>query len=266
MAYQKHHLTLSTRPHTDAMRDVASLQRRAVSAMAMPVMRLVPHAHYELPDSKTISAVIFTSRNAVACFAKTPRLETPRLAAWLDKPVFVVGTATGIAARLVGFKDVTVGHGGGSGLVPKILTAKLASGRAVLWPSAQQKSFDMQTALAAHDISVIDMPVYDMVPVEIVNPAVAQHLEDGGMVSVILMSVRTAALFVELLKAGNLWQHRSRVSIIAGSAAIADAAGAGWQHIWVSKRPSRSRILAIATLVDRQANQRRQVIDKGSAG
>lgn len=265
MAHQKHHLTLSTRPLADAMRDVASLQRRAVAAMAMPVMTLVPYAHYDLPDSTAISALIFTSRNAVACFA-----ETPRLASWLDKPVFVVGTATGIAARLAGFKDVTVGHGGGSGLVPKILAAHLAGGLAVLWPSAQQKSFDMQAALAAHDISVIDMPVYDMVPVEIVDPAVAQHLENGGMVSVILMSARTAALFVELLKAGNLWQHRSRISVIAGSAAIADAAGTGWEHIWVSKRPSRSRILAIATLVDRQAvdrqtNQRRQGIDKGSS-
>ena len=270
MAHQKHHLTLSTRPLADAMRDVASLQRRAVAAMAMPVMTLVPYAQYDLPDSTAISALIFTSRNAVACFAKTPRLETPRLASWLDKPVFVVGTATGIAARLAGFKDVTVGHGGGSGLVPKILAAHLASGQAgglaVLWPSAQQKSFDMQAALAAHDISVIDMPVYDMVPVKMIDPAVAQHLEIGGMVSVILMSARTAALFVELLKAGNLWQHRTRISVIAGSAAIADAAGTGWEHIWVSKRPSRSRILAIATLVDRQANQRRQGIDKGSAG
>lgn len=285
MAHQKHHLTLSTRPLADAMRDVASLQRRAVAAMAMPVMTLVPYAHYDLPDSTAISALIFTSRNAVTCFAETPRLEiprletprlkTPRLASWLDKPVFAVGTATGIAARLAGFKDVTVGHGGGSGLVPKILAAHLAgglaSGLAVLWPSAEQKSFDMQAALAAHDISVIDMPVYDMVPVEIVDPAVAQHLENGGMVSVILMSARTAALFVELLKAGNLWQHRSRISVIAGSAAIADAAGTGWEHIWVSKRPSRSRILATATLVDRQAvdrqaNQRWQGIDKGSAG
>ncbi|WP_438997634.1 uroporphyrinogen-III synthase [Candidatus Puniceispirillum sp.] len=276
MAHKKHHLTLSTRPLADAMRDVASLQRRAVAAMAMPVMTLVPYTHYDLPDATAISALIFTSRNAVTCFTETLRLETPRLASWLDKPVFVVGTATGIAARLAGFKDVTVGHGGGSGLVPKILAAHLAGGLAVLWPSAAQKSFDMQAALAVHDISVIDMPVYDMVPVEIVDPAVAQHLENRGMVSVILMSARTAALFVELLKAGNLWQHRSRISVIAGSAAIADAAGSGWEHIWVSKRPSRSRILAIATLVDRravdrraanrQANQRRQGIDKGRAG
>ena len=41
MARQKNHLILSTRPVDDAARDVASLQRRKVAAMAMPVMALV---------------------------------------------------------------------------------------------------------------------------------------------------------------------------------------------------------------------------------
>lgn len=260
MARQKNHLTLSTRPLGDAARDVASLQRRKVAAMAMPVMALVPHAHFDLPDPASITAIIFTSRNAVACFATSPKLAT-----WLDKPVFVVGAATGIAARLVGFTDVTVGHGGGARLVPDILAAKLNRGLAILWPSAIQKSFDMQAALGAHDISVIDMPVYDMAPVGVIDPVITKHLDDGGVLSVILMSARSAALFVELLKAGNLWQHRSRINVIAGSAVIADSAGAGWKHVWVSKRPSRSRILAIATLVDRRENHKGQ-IGKGSAG
>ena len=248
MARQNNHLTISTRPLADAKRDVASLQRRKVAAMAMPVMALAPYAHFDVPDPAGISALIFTSRNAVSCFTALP-LE----ATWLDKPVFVVGAATGIAARQAGFKDVTVGHGGGAGLIPEILAAKPDRGLAILWPSAQHKSFDMQAALAAHDISVIDMPVYDMKAVGIVDPAVARHLDNGGMLAVILMSARSAILFAELLKAGNLWQHSHRISIIAGSKAIADAAGTGWAHIWVSKRPARSRILAIATLVDRQA-------------
>lgn len=248
MARQNNHLTISTRPLADAKRDVASLQRRKVAAMAMPVMALVPYAHFDMPDPAGISALIFTSRNAVSCFTALP-LE----ATWLDKPVFVVGAATGIAARQAGFKDVTVGQGGGAGLIPEILAAKPDRGLAILWPSAQHKSFDMQAALAAHDISVIDMPVYDMKAVGIVDPAVARHLDNGGMLAVILMSARSAILFAELLKAGNLWQHRHRISIIAGSKAIADAAGTGWAHVWISKRPARSRILAIATLVDRLA-------------
>ena len=254
MAHQMNHLTISTRPLADAVRDVASLQRRNVTAMAMPVMTLVPHAHFEQPDPERITALIFTSRNAVDCFAASSLA-----AAWLDKPVFVVGMATGVAARKAGFTDITAGHGGGAGVVPKILAATLDRDLAILWPSARHKSFDMQAALALHDINVIDMPVYDMASVGTIDPAVQQHMDDGGMVSVILMSARSSALFVELLKAGNLWQHRNRISLIAGSAAIADAAGTGWEHVWVSKRPSRCRILAIATLLDRQANQRQQV-------
>ena len=260
MARQKNHLTLSTRPIGDATHDVAALQRRKVAAMAMPVMALLPYAHFDLPDPENITAIIFTSRNAVACFAKSSKL-----AIWLSKPVFVVGAATGGAARLAGFTDVTVGHGGGAGLVPDILVAKLNRGLAILWPSATHKSFDMQAALGAHDISVIDMPVYDMAPVGIIDPAIAKHLDDGGVLSVILMSARSAALFVELLQAGNMWQHRRQINVIAGSDVIADAAGAGWKHVWVSKKPSRSRILAIATLVDRQENHIGQT-GKGSAG
>lgn len=260
MASQKDYLTLSTRPAADAARDVAALARRNVPAKAMPVMALVPCPLSILPDHRAISALIFTSRNAVTCFAASVAMIP-----WQDKPVFVVGAATGIAARQVGFRHIEVGAGGGSGLVPKILVAARDRARNkihdrnldILWLSPVHKSFDMQAALGAYDIGVIDFPVYDMEPVGVLDPVVAANLVDGGGLSVILMSARSANLFVELLKAGNLWHHRFRISVIAGSAAIAMAAGDGWQKVWVSKRPVRSRVLAIATLLHKRGIHKR---------
>ncbi|NDG36807.1 MAG: hypothetical protein EBY34_03615 [Alphaproteobacteria bacterium] len=185
--------TLIIRPQPDADRDVLWLQRYGVPALASPVMRGTALVH-DLPDPAGYDGVIFTSRHAVDAIR-----QSPKAAAWMMKPAFVVGTATAAAARDAGFSRLITGNGGGAGLIAPIRQAGalfsasfgVATGRLV-WPSAVDISFDMAAALP-----------------------------DFALAS---------------------------ISLIAGSNAIASAAGSGWKKIYTARHPRRSRLMAIAVL------------------
>jgi hypothetical protein len=51
------------------------------------------------------------------------------------------------------------------------------------------------------------------------------------------------------LKSAGDEDARHGIVVIAGSRAIADAAGQGWRDVLVAKRPTRARLLAIAALL-----------------
>lgn len=238
-------LILTVRPAPDGARDVAALGRRGVAAMAAPVMVA---AHLEapaLPDVDAVGGVIFTSRHAVSAFLGHFGGTPP--AAWAGLPVFVVGRASGRAAREAGFHDVTVGSGGGAGLVPRITSRRDPAAAPLLWPCAMHRGFDMQAALAPH-VGVITLPVYEMAPVAQFDRQILAALAAGRVGAVILMSARSATLFRDMLARHVLDDRIANMTLIAGSAAIATAAGPGWREEFVARRSTRARLLAIAAL------------------
>ena len=61
-------------------------------------------------------------------------------------------------------------------------------------------------------------------------------------------SARSARLFREMLARHDLEARINGMALIAGSKAIADAAGLGWNEEFVARRSTRARLLAIAAL------------------
>ena len=92
------------------------------------------------------------------------------------------------------------------------------------------------------------MPVYDMVPAESMQDEAVTALADGALSAVILMSARSARLFREQLRFHGMEGRIASLTLIAGSKAIAEAAGAGWRQSFIARRPTRARLLAIACL------------------
>ena len=235
---------LTVRPAPDGDLDVAALARRGVPALAAPMMSpsyLAPPA-----DAGPYGGVIFTSRHAVTgwltCGGDRP---DPDL---LSRPAFAVGRATGRAARAAGFRDVRVGHGGGGGLVQLITAAQDGVTGPLLWPAAMHRGFDMAEALAGI-AEVTLLPVYEMRETTGLPEAAAMALEQNEVLAVILMSARSARLFRARLKDAGHSASIAGMAIIAGSEAIAAAAGDGWAEIFVARRPTRARLLAIAALL-----------------
>jgi hypothetical protein len=63
------------------------------------------------------------------------------------------------------------------------------------------------------------------------------------------MSPRSVELFCQQLAENGMDHCRPEIMIIAGSDSIATAAGEGWRQIFTAKRPTRARLLAIASLI-----------------
>ena len=236
--------TLIIRPQPDADRDVACLERYQVPAAAIPVMRGIT-MQVTWPDPGQFQGIVLTSRHAV------DRLPTsPDAAAWRDLPVFAVGHATAAAAMAAGFEHIFTGPGNGAGLVPAIAAyfgrTSLTSQPRLVWPRATDIGFDMVTALAPYGIRLDPVAVYQMVPRSDVTEAirvVLATIQDGALVA---MSARSVSLWRDALDA--VGHGPERICLIAGSDAIAAAAGNGWREIFVARHPRRSRLLAIAVM------------------
>lgn len=242
-------LILTVRPAADAAADVEALGRRGVPAMAAPVMTATCLDEAALPATGSVSGLIFTSRHAISGFLALCGGVVPP--GWANLPVFAVGRASGRVARDAGFGDVTIGSGGGSGLVPLILArfpACREMNAPLLWPCAVNRGFDMKAALAPR-IYVTLLPVYEMKPVTAFDDRALAAIDQGRVGAVILMSARSASLFRDLLARHDLDARVTDMALIAGSAAIAAAAGAGWKEEFVARRSTRARLLAIAALV-----------------
>ena len=236
---------LTVRPEPDGVLDVATLARRNVPALSAPLMAPAYHVP-EIPALGKFSGVIFTSRHAVTglCVATGGRLDDR----FVGLRAFAVGRATGRAAREAGFRNVTIGHGGGAGLVPLITGVAPRLDGPLLWPAAVHRGFDMATALDGI-ADVVIMPVYEMRETEILPDDAVAAIAGGEVLGVILMSARSARLFRERLLVLGQDRAVASMGLIAGSDAIVAAAGDGWAETFISKSPARARLLAIASLL-----------------
>ncbi|MDB9890989.1 uroporphyrinogen-III synthase [Alphaproteobacteria bacterium] len=249
--------TLIIRPQPDSDRDVGWLNRYGVPALASPVMIGAPVSSlslaHDLGSPADFTGIIFTSRHAVDAVAKTADA-----GAWISKPTFVVGSATAAAAKQAGFKNIIIGNGAGAGLVEPIRQALADTNIAkpqkanLLWPSALEISFDMTAAMRRHDIAVQRLPVYKMMANANFAPSVRAALAKNCISAVIAMSPRSIQILRANMDAAGLGSARNKIDLIAGSDAIAAAAGDGWYHIYAARHPRRSRLLAIAVLRHRR--------------
>lgn len=244
-------IILTVRPEPDCHLDVDTLTRRGVPAIAAPLMAPVFHregfaADPDLVDGASHGAVIFTSRHAVTGLLRACGGAVGE--GWHDLPVFAVGRATGRAAAAAGFRDITIGAGGGGGLVPLITARAGTFSGPLLWPAARDRSFDMAAAMAPiADVRMVE--VYGMEPAPGLPDAALAAISGGDVLAVVLMSARSAELFRAQLRDAGIQGASGGIAVIAGSPAIAEAAGAGWRQVYVARRPTRARLLAIAALL-----------------
>ena len=237
---------ITIRPEPDASRDVDWLQRYQVPAMAVPVMH-VKKQPFSLPDAAFFQAIIFTSRHAAKALANLSKDEPLR-----SLPVYAVGRSTALAARQAGFDRVMSGPGDGKELL-SILAADLSQDAGkILWPSATIISFDITSRLAEFGFEVQQIPVYAMTPTANHAADLLAQLAACSSAAVVAMSARSMKLFSQMLDSLECADQRKIITVIAGSASIAAAAGSGWADIIVAKAPRRSRLLAIATLLHRR--------------
>jgi uroporphyrinogen-III synthase len=174
-----------TRTEPQAGETARRLEEMGHEPAVAPV--LMAHALPITVELVDIAALAFTSRNAVAAFAR----ECPRR----DLPVFAVGDSTAADARELGFHAVISAGGDVDDLAALIAQRKPAG--TVLHPAAAEPAGDLAGALRADGIAVRTLTIYETVETGLAAPpdieAVLIHSPRAGRIVARMLSNDEAA-------------------------------------------------------------------------
>jgi uroporphyrinogen-III synthase len=177
-----------TRAQPGADATAARLRELGVEPIVEPLLEVRAIAGADL-DLTGVSALAFTSANAVAAFAARSPERTLR--------VFAVGDATAAAARAQRFKSVLSAQGDVAALANALTSRRRELSGVILYPAAAEPSQDLAAALAAVGLQVRQAAVYEAVAA-LPSAALAERLPqiDG----VLLHSAKAAQGLARFLK------------------------------------------------------------------
>ena len=204
------------RPEPGASETAARARQLGLEPILMPLFDVEP-VEWEAPDPAGFDALLVTSANAIRCGGE-------RLTELRTLPAHAVGEATAQAARDAGFEVATVGEGG----VDELLDS--------LDPSMRLLH------LCGEDWREPQAPRQAVTPLTVYRSKERPHVDVSAAEGAIVLmhSPRAARRFAELSS------ERGSTSIAAISAAAAEAAGNGWDHVAIAEQPNDHALLALA--------------------
>ena len=221
-------LLLLTRPVEEAGRTAAAAAEAGFDTLAAPLLEIHPLA-FSVPAGP-FDALLFTSARAPAIAAA----QAPQLRAL---PAHSVGRRTAEEAQACGFRTGVVGEADGTAL----LAAVAAGGAQRLLHLAGAATAPLQVPAG---LALARVPVYAARRVGALPEAAAAALRADAVFATLLFSARTARHFRELVADCGIAPGRLR--LVALSAAVAEAAGAGWAGVAVAGQPDVAGALAAA--------------------
>ena len=207
------------RPGPAANRTIEKAKAMGLQAVSTPLFELET-IDWALPDARAFDGILLTSANAIDLAGE--KLERLRAL-----PVYAVGEASAVAARVAGFGVANVGDGGIDDLL------------ALIGPE------ERLLHLCGEDRR---KPKEARQPIEVVPVFRAKAREVSGLGEelrgevAVLHSPRAAQRLSELVDK----DMRATIRMAAISQATAEAAGDGWAEVHAAERPSDTVLLALA--------------------
>ena len=235
---------LVTRPEPDGSQKAATLAARGHEVVLAPLLTIefIGDVPLQLDGAQ---ALIATSRNALRALARNKERD-----AALKLPLFAVGEGTARLAQELGFADVTLGLGTGSELAALIAGELRPEDGSLVHLAGETLAFDLKGALEERGFAVRQPVLYRAEAVESLPAEAAKLLGSGGFEGVILMSPRTAQIFVALARSLRTATQAKRLVCYCLSKAVAEEAAA---HGFATRVPARPREEEVLALVDSAA-------------
>jgi uroporphyrinogen-III synthase len=227
-----------TRPEADAAEMAGRIEAMGHRVSLAPLLDMRPTG--ARLDFAGVQAIVATSRNALRALADGPLLEAVK-----RLPIFVVGPASAELARDIGFTTVTAGTGGGRQLLPLIEETCTTGGGPLLYLSGDAVAFDMGAALGDAGYDVRHQVVYEAVEASSLPGDVVSAIRGGEVAGVILMSARTAKVFIRLARKAGAGSEAERLAYLCISQTVADALGEPKLRVLVADRPTSEEMLAL---------------------
>lgn len=175
------------RPGADAT--AARLRDLGLEAVVEPLLQVRPIDDAPI-DLAGVSAIAFTSANAVAAFAERSPERALR--------VFAVGDATAAAARAQRFPNVLSARGDVQALAAALATRKRELPGLILYAAAAEPAQDLAAALEAVGLKVRQVTLYETVALE---PSEALTARLPRIDAVLVHSAKAAKVLATVLKA-----------------------------------------------------------------
>ena len=178
-----------TRAQPGADATAVRVRELGIEPIVAPLLEVRPIEAARL-DLTDVSAIAFTSANAVAAFV----VRSPERAL----RVFAVGDATADAARRARFSSVLSAQGDVAALAAALATRRRELSGAILYPAAAEPAQDLAGALAAVGLNVRQVAIYETAVVE-PPAALLERLQE--IEAVLLHSAKAARALAGVLKA-----------------------------------------------------------------
>ena len=180
---------LVTRPEPDASLFAQELRVAGQDPVIEPLLEFhtLPFDEAALRNA---DAIVITSGNTLRALEGA----AGRIA---GIPVYCVGEETARRARAMGFQDLLAIADTAEQLASTIVSTA-RKGQPLVHLTGEHQAYDLAGALAREGLSIQALPVYSMEARREFSPSVAAMLKAGKIGGVILMSPRTAGIYVSL--------------------------------------------------------------------
>jgi uroporphyrinogen-III synthase len=207
---------LVTRPDADAKLLRTRLEALSHEVLIAPLLALSFDGADEI-DLTDVQVLIATSRNGIKGLAAQPRaLELAK-----SRPLFAVGPGTAKQARTEGLGVIITGAGTARDLVPQIVTNFEPADGLLLQLAGDTLAYEIEHDLGTHGFRLVQPIVYRMQAATSLPYAIIEQLGLGDIDGVLLLSPRTADVYVQLIMKYKLVTATMGVTYYCLSPAIA---------------------------------------------
>jgi uroporphyrinogen-III synthase len=234
---------LVTRPEADAKLLRTRLEALDHEVLTAPLLAL-SFDQADTIDLTDVQVLIATSRNGIKGLAAQPAaLELAR-----PLPVFAVGPGTAKEARTQGLGVIITGAGTAQDLVPNIVTNFEPADGLLLQLAGDTLAYDLERDLTAYGFRMAKPVVYRMRAATTLTYDIIERLGLGDLDGVLLLSPRTADVYVQLMQKYKLADTVAPLTYYCLSRAIAARlAPLGTVRIEIAPSPTLDGLLSLVT-------------------
>lgn len=229
-----------TRPEPDALKLAARIEALDHETTIAPLMA-VDFDDADIVDLSEAQALIATSKNGLRGLKAQG---AHRIASKL--PLFTVGPGTANEGRRLGFELILAGKGGARDLVPEIVANVDPHAGMLVHLAGDMLAFDLASELEMHGFRVAQPVVYRMQPAMALPDDLVEQIRTGEAEAVLLLSPRTADIWVRLIGRHALAPMARRMLHLCLSPAVARRlAPLGAVRIETAAAPTLDDVLAL---------------------
>ena len=226
---------LVTRPEPDASVFAEELRVRGHDPVIEPLLEFHTLA-FDKAALRNANAIVITSGNTLRAIEGAAK----QIA---DIPVYCFGEETARRARTMGFQELLSIADTAEQLASRII-ATARKGEPIIQLTGEHQAYDLAVALAQEGLSIQTLPVYSMEARRELSPSVDAMLRAGELDGVILMSPRTAGIYVSLCHRHAIGDCAKRpIYLCISENVAAKLASIEPNHVRVPMKPNRKALL-----------------------